>query len=341
VAETGFQPQSESSLEQAIIGRICQPILDRVPRSIHPNTLSLVTHLAAWLTAASAYVSAQLAGLNRALALAGAGAGTFCVMVGDCLDGMQARRTNRCSKLGEMLDHWLDAMGVPLVTLGLVSALQLDPWLAAAVHITNTMIYNGQLVLFHHSGKFVHPGTTGVDAQLGVSLGYLAAGALFYFVDRQTRWVDLFIMLMGILAIGVQLRLNLFYYVRLRGLIAHHLLFVLLCGGVAALYLVGAMERPAFLLAIVFLSFRITGGYVQATIVGRRFSGFDSIAALGILALGATHYLLAPIELELAGIGIQIQPLLPYCLCAYLVGRNLVEFALEFHAFRPAPAKQA
>ncbi len=61
--------------------------------------------------------------MPRALALIGAGVGMLLSMIGDSLDGMHARRTDQCSKLGEMMDHWLDAIIVPLTTLGITVAL--------------------------------------------------------------------------------------------------------------------------------------------------------------------------------------------------------------------------
>ena len=320
-----------SRLETQIIEKVCEPVLARLPRSIHPNTISLFTHLLCWVTAALAVSSAQLPPLLRSLALLGAGLGNFGIMVGDCLDGMQARRTNRCSKLGEMLDHWLDSVGVPLVTLGVTSALQLSPWLIVAVHVTSTMIYNAQLVLYYYSGKFVHPGTTGVDAQLGVAFGYLVAAILFLLVDPAARWLQILLMVASLMAVLMQLRLNLFYYVRLRGRILHHLKFVALCGVAAALYLIGAMDRLAFLLLVVLFSFRITGGYVQATILKRSFGGFDVPAALGLLAVTAC-YRFAP-GLQLAGL--PVLRALPFLLCLYLVGRNLIELAGAYRQLKP------
>eukprot|EP00494_Astrolonche_serrata_P020023 UN20240 len=33
----------------------------------------------------------------------------------DCLDGMHARATNQCSRVGELLDHWTDSFSVPII----------------------------------------------------------------------------------------------------------------------------------------------------------------------------------------------------------------------------------
>jgi hypothetical protein len=44
----------------------------------------------------------------------------------DCLDGQHARRTKQTSKLGELLDHCTDAIGIPLTTAACCWALHAD-----------------------------------------------------------------------------------------------------------------------------------------------------------------------------------------------------------------------
>ena len=85
----------------------------------------------------------------------------------DNLDGMQARRTNRCSKLGELMDHWLDAIHVPLANVGMAMALQLAPWAVVGVVVSGTMIYQAQVLHYHVKRVFIHPPTSGTDARSG------------------------------------------------------------------------------------------------------------------------------------------------------------------------------
>ena len=73
-------------------------------------------------------LSPHVAPLTRVPLLLAAGAMMFASMVLDCWDGMQARRTGRTSKLGELLDHWLDAIHVPLVSAGMALMLELPPY---------------------------------------------------------------------------------------------------------------------------------------------------------------------------------------------------------------------
>jgi len=319
--EAEFVAEINSTLEPIVVERICKPVLRRIPERVHPNTISLFNHLVCWVTALLAYLSTRLSPLGRLLALSGASVGMFVSMVADCLDGMQARRTNRCSKLGQVLDHSLDAIHVPLVTFGITLALQLDPWAVAVVHVTNVMIYNGQLVLQHYTGRFVHPKTSGTDAECGVSIGYVAMGLLFFFFDRRAPWVEVVVLVAALLAILIQVKLNLFYYVRLRRHVVHHLPFVLICAGFAALYLVGSIDTMAFLLSIVFVSFRISGGYVLHTVVGRRFGGFDVWVVVLIAAIAAAHLWLEPIR----SAGVPVQAALPYVGCLYMAGRGILD----------------
>jgi CDP-alcohol phosphatidyltransferase family protein len=48
----------------------------------------------------------------------------FLYLVGDCFDGVQARRTNTCSPLGEYFDHFLDSFVTGLLTGTLLFALR-------------------------------------------------------------------------------------------------------------------------------------------------------------------------------------------------------------------------
>src|SRR5256885_15147948 len=99
-----FFAEGGSKFEPLLIKMLCEPVLPYIPASVHPNTISGVTHAIVWTTALLGMISPHLSPLGRALALIGAGIGMFLSMIGDCLDGLHARRTNQCTKLGEMMD---------------------------------------------------------------------------------------------------------------------------------------------------------------------------------------------------------------------------------------------
>lgn len=331
-----------SSIEPFIIKRVCEPLLEWVPRSVHPNTISLLNHLVSWVVVWLAIFSSRLGPVGRPAVLVLVGAGVFATMVLDCLDGMQARRTNRCSKLGELLDHWLDAIHVPLTSIAVVMALELPPWAIAAIVIPAAGCYNAQLVLYHHRGVFVQPPASGVDAQFAASVLFFLMAAAFALVPPDTAWLEWAIVGAVWLAIVLQLRLNLFFYVRLKGLVVHHLKFVLASAAFAALYLVGAIDAIAFVLAATFVSFRLTGSYVLSTIVGRRYGGMDYGIFVGIALIALTLHervaLAAPWLVEpVALLGRSFLPAaaLPYLVFAYLVGRNLLDLRAHYHELKP------
>jgi ethanolaminephosphotransferase len=102
-----------------------EPILAHfIPLSMHPNTISICNTIVCWSAFFIAYITYknehQWAGeillylriIQAILIFAGISL--------DCLDGMQARKTGKCSKLGEVLDHSLDAANVPLVSAALL-----------------------------------------------------------------------------------------------------------------------------------------------------------------------------------------------------------------------------
>ena len=325
---------SGSKIEERIVQWLCQPVLRHIPRRVHPNTISLVTHAICWITAILAVSSVHLSQPYKSLALVGAGIGMLTSMIGDCLDGMHARNTDQCSKLGELMDHWLDAIIVPLVVLGASLALEMDPWAIALANVTATMVYHGQLVLYHHTGKFIHPEpASGMEAQFALSMGYVGLAALLYFVERHQPWLDVAISGIALLALFIQARCNWFYYVRLGKLTRYHLTFVAMCSAFGLLYWLRAIDVYGFALALTFVSFRICGTYVLFTIVKRRYDGNDWGVFAWLAAMFAGHFLLAPIQLG----PITVQALLPYGASMYMLVRNLSDFSQYYGVLKPSP----
>jgi phosphatidylglycerophosphate synthase len=120
-----------------------------------------------WLLIVTAYTAWTYDGHWRMVACVLCAVLNFCCMVLDCLDGMHARATRQTSKLGELLDHWLDAFHVPLVGAGVVYALGLQPWALAMVHVGNAGLYSAQLIHYYHTRTFI--ATSGVEAQISTS----------------------------------------------------------------------------------------------------------------------------------------------------------------------------
>ena len=87
----------------------------------------------------------------------------------------------------------------------------------------------------------------------------------------------------------------------------------------------------AFLLVLVFTSFRICGTYVLFTIVRRPFNGNDLGIVLFIAATFAAHYS----GLSLAIGPFSLQNALPYLACLYMGARNLRDFLRHYPELRP------
>jgi phosphatidylglycerophosphate synthase len=324
-----------SRFEPVLVRTLCEPLLPHIPRSLHPNTISLITHAIAWITALLAVSSAHLPPFSRAMALIGAGIGMFMTMLGDCLDGLHARNTNQCTKLGEMMDHWLDALVVPLAIVGITSALEMPDWAMVLVNVTAAWIYNAQLVLYHHTGKFIHPEpTSGAEGQFGLAVGYVALAGFFYYVDRHQPWLDMAMAAVAITATFVQLRCSTFYYPMLKGVIREHLWFAAVTAAYGVLFLLGALDLNYFLFAVVFTSFRICGTYVLRTIVKESYDGRDYGFVAFLVAICAVHYGAGREPL----FGIRITNLLAALSCAYAIARNFQDFARHYGVLKPRAA---
>jgi phosphatidylglycerophosphate synthase len=331
----GFSVAPPTRFEERILQWLCEPVLVRIPASVHPNTISLWTHFIAWVTAACAVSSALLPQPQRSFALIAASVGMLLSMIGDCLDGMHARRTQQTSKLGEMMDHWLDAIIVPLVTIGASMALEMEPWVIAAVNVMVAMVYHAQLVLYHHTGKFIHPEpASGVEGQFGVSVGYVGMAALFYFVERSAAWLDIALIALGAMAIVVELKCSAFYYAKPGFRLDRHLVFVGLGGALAGLYLWGVIDVYAFLLTLVFTSFRISGTYVLCTIIKKPYAGTDHGITAFLVAIGAAHLALPGADV----LGLPLPAALAYLACLYMFTRNMLDFARHYRDLRPRVA---
>jgi phosphatidylglycerophosphate synthase len=333
--ERTFFAENGSRFEPLLIKTLCEPLLPYIPPSVHPNTITLLTHAMVWITAILALISPHLPPLQQAAALIGAGVGMFLSMLGDCMDGLHARHTNQSSKLGEFLDHWLDAMVVPLATVGMSAALQMPPWAMVTINVSVAMIYNAQLVLYHHTGRFIAPEpATGAEGQFGLSLGYVAIAGFFYYFDRHQPWLDLAMAALAAAATLVQLRCTVFYYPKLGKNVIEHVWFILPCAGFGAAYLLGAIDLVFFVFAVVFTSFRVSGTYVLRTIVGERYKGFDGVIFAFMALIFAVHYGLRP---EPIG-NLRIEDLIAAAACLYAVSRNFWDFSRHYRTLKPRAA---
>lgn len=140
------------------------PIVRALPRRITPNQITITGQLAAVAAFALVVIARPLgaAGYVGLAALAG-----FYVLA-DSIDGLFARHTRQTSRLGELLDHWLDAISVPLIVLSFGLALPADPRLVFAATLVTSFLH---FATFLHGFRlgFVHLGAIGIAEGTGVA----------------------------------------------------------------------------------------------------------------------------------------------------------------------------
>jgi len=133
------------------------PLVRAVPRGITPNQITITGQLAA-LAAFAVAVLARPPGAASLILLAALA--TFYTLA-DCIDGLFARHTQQTSRLGELLDHWLDALSVPLIVLAFGLVLPADPRLVFAAALVTSFLH---FATFLHGFRlgFVHLGAIGI-----------------------------------------------------------------------------------------------------------------------------------------------------------------------------------
>lgn len=159
------------SEDRAILLRLYQSLLWSrllavLPRSLKPNTITLVAEASALLAAAAA-----------ALAVRGwpslylvSGVLLFLYMTGDNLDGQHARRTGQSSALGEFLDHGLDGLASCSVLLCSAFALRLEgPWFCGLA-VLGSFGFGSVFWAQFRTGILVTPRISAMEGVTGASL---------------------------------------------------------------------------------------------------------------------------------------------------------------------------
>jgi phosphatidylglycerophosphate synthase len=233
-----YQWEDHSLLTKYLKEPVFIPLVHALPRRITPNQVTLFGHAMVWVTVA--LVLALDAPPALLIATMGLAFVTYALL--DCIDGMFARHTGRTSRLGELLDHGLDAISLPLVSLGIGVALRLPGWLILA---------STAAVAFMTFATFVHGYRVGyvVLGAIGSLEGITAAGivaiaALGVGVDRLAAPVAFGMSTAGWLAIAI-VGGSFFALTSMRGLVRHLGDFVslaLLCVAAIAWYGFGQLS---------------------------------------------------------------------------------------------------
>lgn len=333
-----IQAPAVSPIETFILDRICRPLLPHIPESVTPNMLSWAGHIVAWASFTLAASSSFLSRDQGLWTLVLAGFGLFAQMVLDNLDGMHARATGQTSKFGEFLDHWLDALNVPLTSAAIAMALVVGPSLLVGVQLTAALVYNAQLVTYRRFGAFVHPPTSGTVAQFFLALAFVLLGPYFYLFPRELGFNQHAILFITLLSIAMHLRQCWYYWSHLKAGVAQQLPFLVLAGLFGALHVAGLIGWMEYVLFSVFSSFRITGSCVLNTVLQRdRYDSMD----FGVLAGQGLLYFSVTRMAESSVAGLPLPQLVTYGLLAYMLTRNVLELVRAYPEFRPRVTEQA
>jgi phosphatidylglycerophosphate synthase len=333
-----YKVEVNSSFEPWLVENVCKPILEHVPRKVHPNSISVGNHILCWAIfialASAPFVAPGLAFSLRIFA----GLGLVASMILDCLDGMQARRTGRTSPLGAVLDHWLDALNLPLVSSGFVLTLGLDPVTTGVSIVLTGFVYIAQVALYHRSGVFVAPpGTDGAAAQFGLGLMTLVMAVLLLFVVRETRWVAIFLTGLAWCVNVMQVRVLAFYLRRLRKDLRIQAATMALLFAMAGCFAMGWMSPLAAALSLCFVTFRLAGSYILNAELKRPYSGWDWMLVAWVVAIALAGSALESMTFR----GYSIENVVPYLGMVYIAAANLAELGRHFPELRAAAAPSA
>ncbi len=330
---------SRTGLEPWMTEHFLKPLARRIPHSVHPNSITVLNHLVVWCVFGAAAAAPYLAPRYALAARILAAVLIFVSQSLDCLDGIHARLSGQTSRMGEVLDHWLDAANVPLFTAAIILTLGLDPLTTAVALVLGFAPYNGQLVLYHESGRFVHPTTSGYDGQFGLMAALIGFGLLFHYFGFATPWVRMAVNVFAWTGVLVAVSCIRFYLLRLPGrTMLPHLWFLAFCALAASLYVMGYLQSQAFVFLAVAISFRLSGSYVLFTVLGRRYEGVDWSIPVGLVMLAAVGVFHRFVE-GYSYRGYDLADALPYTLVLYLAVRNVTDLARHAAELRnPEPA---
>src|SRR6478609_6185562 len=267
------------------------PLVRAVPRGITPNQITITGQLAA-LAAFAVAVLARPPGAASLILLAALA--TFYTLA-DCIDGLFARHTQQTSRLGELLDHWLDALSVPLIVLAFGLVLPADPRLVFAATLVTSFLH---FATFLHGFRlgFVHLGAIGMME--GTCVGALVCGyAAFAGTELLARPVfagfSSASLLLGALVAGSCTALW-----SMRGL-ARHLrdfaFIAVLFAAVAVWFAFGHLSPALAGVLVIALGSRLEGQVIRARLLHEPLALRDPLLLVLVLG-GATAALALPLD---------------------------------------------
>ncbi len=116
---------------------VVRPLLSFVPWRIPANYITIVSNLFMF----AALLLAMFSGENRYVFLV-VPILVLSYIIGDHLDGMQAKRTGTSSALGEFFDHFLDVFNNGILVMIVSSLMNVSPWVFAICLVVGYMAHS-------------------------------------------------------------------------------------------------------------------------------------------------------------------------------------------------------
>jgi phosphatidylglycerophosphate synthase len=171
----------ERSLTQHwLTGHVWVPLAKRLPRGLAPNAITVfgAVSMAASLPCVYLAIEGSRWGSLGTLVC------TLLYLTADNVDGPHARNTDQCSRLGEFLDHWLDAINGGILSLSVALCLGISGPLLLAFVIAVTMAYFATIWEQHHTGT-LHSEVLGSNEGILLTCGVY----LLLFVLPDATWL--------------------------------------------------------------------------------------------------------------------------------------------------------
>lgn len=163
-----YQSEQASLLKPYYQRWLWDGILKALPVWLSPNAMTVIGTLCC---AASFVIAITLNQSPAALLVAAVLIIAYLSL--DNLDGAQARRLGKSSRLGEFLDHWLDTLNNGFVVIGACVAADLPPMLTLAVLCCGTVAFFAVQWELRNTGVFRMGRIADIEGNTSVALLYV------------------------------------------------------------------------------------------------------------------------------------------------------------------------
>jgi phosphatidylglycerophosphate synthase len=240
--------------------RISTPWLESIPGWVHPNLITCINHTTVWLLLLTAHLSVEMTGAQQFCLLIVTALLVYVSTILDCLDGMWARKSKQTSACGEFLDHYLDTLHIPFLTLAVSTVYSFPTWMLVLNLTLNNLLYFLEIASLYETKKFTH--VAGVEGQvlLAGTIAFRALLTLFSCSEGTCHFFAVLVSTVGIIGCLFEL----FNFQKHVVAAAWHHAQQHICVNFVVLMILyhGCVEVTRFGFLIAFFNLAITGPFV-------------------------------------------------------------------------------